>query len=454
MYLEGNVPIPWRFRRPFERAARALSLTATPHTRLVVSGEQPTASLVCVGDIALHQTSSLVPEDLLTDVLGLWLKADARIGNLETVCTTRTEPAGTLGSSIRADPAVVSFLAAAKITAVTVANNHSLDYGSDALNESVLTVRKAGIGVCGYTDSPDTPAQPVFFSIGGLRAGMLGYCDAWRPPVNEPVTCSPAPVSTAEQMAAEVARLAAQVDIAIVQIHWGYEFALHPLRRHRDIARKLAEAGAHVVLCHHAHVPMGYEVWGKSFISHGLGNWLFEPCDYLRHGHDWTQASYLVRLDLAKTGVCSAEVVPVETVSGPSVHLMRGWKRSRFIQSLGRMSQRLSDTEFLERCETSRIVGESWRLAHSLFQRPERELTEISFLLSTPVSRNLIDRLAELDDPAPKTVAAVLSRLSNSARDGSSPAHILSEERDELRSALNSMPRLYRWQDTFASRVP
>ena len=454
VYLEGNVPIPWRFRRPFERAARALTLTQVPRSTLVASHEPATASLICVGDIALHKTRSLQPEDLLTDVLKLWLAADARIGNLETVCTRRTTPAGTIGASLRADPTAVRFLSAAKLTAVTVANNHSLDYGSDALRETVGAVTEAGIAVCGYTDGRNRPAVPAFFNIGSLRAGMLGYCDAWRPPVTEPVDYSPSPVPPPEQMAADVQRLSAEVDIVIVQVHWGYEFALHPLRRHRDVARRLAEAGAHLVLCHHAHVPMGYEVWGRSFISHGLGNWLFEPDPYLCDGHDWTQLSYLVKIGLAKGGVCQADIVPVETVSGPSVRLMHGWKRRQFVQCLGRMSERLNDTDFLARCQTSRILVESWRLVHSLFRRSKHELEEVSNVLSTPVNLHLIRDLLHLNDPSARIIANFLDRFSRATQEGQDPAIILEQEREAVESALNFVPRLYRWQDTFASRVP
>jgi hypothetical protein len=66
----------------------------------------------------------------------------------------------------------------------------------------------------------------------------------------------------------------------------------------------------------------------------------------------------------------------------------------------------------------------------------------------------MITHLASLEEPAPRTIAAFLSRFSGTDQNGMKPSELLQEESQSLRSALELMPRSYRWQDTFVSRVP
>jgi poly-gamma-glutamate synthesis protein (capsule biosynthesis protein) len=97
----------------------------------------------------------------------------------------------------------------------------------------------------------------------------------------------------------------------VVQLHWGYEWSMYPLRSQRDLARSYVEAGAHLVVCHHAHVPMGVEVWRDGAIAHGLGNLHFGGS---KSGHHpFRHASFVLRAGLSRSGITDLEVIPVAT---------------------------------------------------------------------------------------------------------------------------------------------
>ena len=309
---------------------RALSLSS-PLERLQVRSDPAVASLIATGDLSFYRAVTFSPDSILNDAKGIWDSADARVGNLETVCTRRVEPAGSIGGSIRAEPEAVDFLRSSGVTAVTLANNHSLDYGSDALAETVSSVQAEGIGVCGVSASEHAAAEPAIFSVKGIRVAMLGYCDNYRPPVNEPVHACPASLPDEATLCSIVRETAAQVDVVIVQLHWGYEFALHPLRSHRDLARRIVASGEKIVLCHHAHVPMGIEAIDNSVIAHGLGHCLFELGKYQIRNHDWTARSFLLKVGFSRTGVHNVELHPYQIMSGPRIRLLHGPRRSLFL---------------------------------------------------------------------------------------------------------------------------
>jgi hypothetical protein len=436
-----------------ERLLRTRALSSAPLERLPIAPGQPQACLLAAGDLLLSRARSLDPVAVFADARQVWEGADARVGNLESVCTGRKDPAGTIGSSVRAGPEAAEFLGEAQLTAVTVANNHALDYGSEALAESVERVAAQGIHVCGLSPEPGLPARPAVFEVRGVRVGMLGYSDNYRPPAFEAVHAAPA-MTNPEEMAAAVAGLARNVDLVIIQLHWGYEFSLHPLRSHREVARRLAAAGAHLVLCHHAHVPMGVEVTGRSLIAHGLGNCLFPPSENQRSGHDWTGLSFLLRIAFSRHGAHSAEFIPYELLPGPSLHLLGGGPRRRFLRALGHMSARLDDSAWLDRLERARIIYETSCIVDLVCRAADQQLVERARLLRTPLHRDLIGALRAIDTAPARLAARFLDGLSETT-ELAALRRILAERQPRLLGeALPALQKLYRWQDALASRLP
>src|SRR5215207_3253860 len=174
--------IPGRVRRVAERAVLHSMRFRPARQHVTVSPGTPTASLVAVGDIALHfpkeVPSGVDPRSIVDGVAPLLRSADLRVGNLETVFTTAVAPSGPGGRwFLSADPRMVETLLAGGFDAVTCANNHALDFGARGLADSLDVLAQHGIPACGAGSTDEEARAPALMEARGLRVGMLGYCD-------------------------------------------------------------------------------------------------------------------------------------------------------------------------------------------------------------------------------------------------------------------------------------
>jgi poly-gamma-glutamate capsule biosynthesis protein CapA/YwtB (metallophosphatase superfamily) len=436
---------------PLERWARALPLPEKPFARLNGAPGPAPLTIAAAGDLSMERMPSYDAADILNETRQFWESADIRVANLESQCTNRTEPA-IPAKGMRAPGAAARFVAAAGLDAVTVANNHALDFGSAALIESATRVRDLGVGVTGLVEAEG--CRPFLLERQGLRVGMLAWCDHYRSPQDEPVTARPATIPDEATMLRSVRELRAQADIVLVQLHWGYEFTLHPLLRHRDFARRVAEAGAQVVLCHHAHVPMALEIRSGALIAHGLGNWIFADRSYFRESHDWTFQSFLLKVGVGPRGVHFAEVEPFTLGPDSRIDRMREPARTRFLKQLTRLSRRLLDDAWLRRAQNCRTIYESVKLTDYLHRASAPQIREKSRTLCLPSGAGLIAGLRELEDPSATVLAEWFGSLASAADDPPALERAWSTGSERSRQAAASLTRLHRWTDAFRARIP
>jgi poly-gamma-glutamate capsule biosynthesis protein CapA/YwtB (metallophosphatase superfamily) len=428
---EGTVArhIPRRVRNRLERVALAGYRFRSGPAAIVVAPGDPAATLTAVGDIALH---SFPPDDVagrraaLAAVQSLLGPADLCMANLETVLTRRGDRVGQLGSFLRAAPESIEVLERGGVNVVTCANNHCTDYGAEALGDSSEWIRAAGIAVCGVGETAAERRRPVVRTVRGVRVGFLAYCDDWRPtdgPGYAPAGALPGDILS------DIAALRPTVDILVVQLHWGWEWMVHPLLSHRDQARSFADAGAHLVLCHHAHVPMAVEVWDGSVIAHGLGSLLFPWSPVEPSAHPWRDRSFVLQAAVSTQGVHTVRITPVEN-HGKAVCESEGWARRELLGGLSALHHGLHETDRLAAFELHRTVREGCKLAsrvQAYAQRCDRDrLAETLRALRVPRGRALIAGLAALPDEAGLTLAQVLDggegeeggQVARAVRDG------------------------------------
>jgi poly-gamma-glutamate synthesis protein (capsule biosynthesis protein) len=414
--------LPWRVRRWTERVALASMRFQPAEGEVRVSDGTPTASLIAVGDISFYfyEDPDLVvpsparPERLLEAVHPALRSADLRVGNLESVVTSATRPAGQEGKFLRGEPAHADVLAAAGFDALTCANNHSLDYGPAALAESLDHLRARGIRTVGVGDTDGAAREPVVMTTHGLSVGMLGYADDFNV---YPRWAGAGRIATTvdDEIVRDIRRLRERVDLVVLQLHWGYEWAMYPLPTHRERARRFAEAGADVVLCHHAHVPMAVEAWKGSIVAHGLGNFLFgysaTPI------HPWRNRSYLLKVSFGASGVTSGELIPCGAEPDHRTVELQGGPRREVLGAHSVLCGGLSDEPRLAQLEADRVAREalSFVTRFSRFARADDadSAQEFALHLSAPRQRELIGALR--DDsrhPAGPELAALLERLA------------------------------------------
>jgi poly-gamma-glutamate synthesis protein (capsule biosynthesis protein) len=207
--------------------------------------------------------------------------ADLAIGNLETsiaVGGTRANKDFTF----RAPPSAVDALRAAGFDAVSMANNHGLDYGTDGLAESLAVKRAQADGfIIGIGGEEDEAFAPFTTEVKGQRVAVIAATQvldssliaAWT------ATASQAGMASAkrvDRLVEEVRAARATSDTVIVFLHWGIEKETCPTGDQQTLANALVEAGADIVVGGHAHRVQGGGRLGDAVVHYGLGNFLFK----------------------------------------------------------------------------------------------------------------------------------------------------------------------------------
>jgi hypothetical protein len=207
-------------------------------------------------------------------------KADLRFLNLETVLTPETEPVAKKWIHVRTDPSAVQFLKDAGIDAVNVAHNHILDYGEDGRLRTKALLCEHGIApIC---------SVPFICRCNGLTIAMAGfflYPDDDR----------------GEDVLDTVRKIRDRCDVLIVSLHWGTEHAQRPSPGQIQLAHRIIDEGAHLILGHHPHRVQGIERYGKGLIAYSLGNFNFWQWDVETHWYN--QLSIILRVTLSRDGV-------------------------------------------------------------------------------------------------------------------------------------------------------
>jgi len=230
-------------------------------------------------------------------------EADLRVANLESVLSTRGESLDK-AYLIRANPGTGQTLVDAGFDVVNLGNNHALDYGPAGLEQTLGTLQTLGIGTVGAGDSEETARRPAVLEVNGLKVAVLGYAAArWNGSVDVPATDRVA-WAYPDAVRADVAAVREQVDLVIVQLHAGTEYAGEPSPDQVRFARAAIDAGADLVVGHHPHVTQTVEQYKDGLIVYSLGDALFDiPRQVTRRGH-------LLRVHATRDGLQQAELWP------------------------------------------------------------------------------------------------------------------------------------------------
>ena len=228
---------------------------------------------------------------LFSDVSDVFQGADFGFVNLETpVAPTHSQ--GSKPFMFDAPVALPEALKASGIKIVSFANNHVMDQGWAGFAETREHLRSRGCCLPGRAIRPQQAWQPVITEANGIKVGWLGMT-RWlngnrnpdkddQPHVNffpYPGETGGAPGADEATVLAAVKAARAQCDLLVISIHWGIEYATAPRPEDVDMAHKMLEAGATVIVGHHPHVLQPVETYktqdGRdTVIFYSLGNFL------------------------------------------------------------------------------------------------------------------------------------------------------------------------------------
>ncbi len=210
--------------------------------------------------------------------------ADVAVVNLESALTTGGSPAAKELEDadnrywFRSPPSALAFLERSGVDVASMANNHGADFGADGLRDSLAAAQDANVDVIGIGDGRDEALRASRTTVDGTRVAVLA-ADASAPESEASIwdvgRDGPGIARAGSRLVAAVKKAAKANDVVAVYLHWGRENAGCPTAGQLDLAADLAAAGADVVVGSHAHVPQGSGMLGDTYVSYGLGNFLW-----------------------------------------------------------------------------------------------------------------------------------------------------------------------------------
>ena len=200
--------------------------------------------------------------------------ADVTFGNLECCASKQGAPLDKK-FTFRADPALVPALSRNGFKVVSLANNHTWDYGRDALRDTVDSVRSSGVLPVGAGANRAEAHRLVIIEKRGLKIGFLAYLGLLPPLVRESDTQPSVSIGSEERIADEVSKAKRRVNFLFVSLHAGEENAQKITARQKSFAHAAINAGADCVIGHHPHVVQSEEHYHGKPIFYSLGNFAF-----------------------------------------------------------------------------------------------------------------------------------------------------------------------------------
>ena len=168
-------------------------------------------------------------------------------------------------------------MAAAGVEVANLGNNHSQDFGKEAMLEGIRNLSAAGVTPVGVGRTAATAALPALFDVKGWRVAVVGFGgvrphDGW---VATNDRAGMADGDTIESMVAAVEAASAIADFVIVSVHWGVELDTNPRSEDVERAEAMIAAGADAIFGHHPHRLQPFATVDERPVFWSLGNFVW-----------------------------------------------------------------------------------------------------------------------------------------------------------------------------------
>ncbi len=266
-----------------------------------------------VGDVMLDRAlgEAVLAGDVgypFAQIEGVLSTADMIVGNLESALGDLGTPENK-GYTFRAPKETAETLSLAGFDLLSLANNHAMDFGAEGLMQAIQLLDARGINTVGAGADDAAAHNPVIFEMNDVKIAFLAYVDvpvefrgfdarAWIAGENRPGVAWAEPM----RIHTDVTAALSQAELVVVILHSGYENVIQPSPPQVAAAHAAIEAGAKLVIGHHAHVLQPIELLSDGVIAYGLGNFAFEDAGPPETG--------LLNIWIDARGVRELELVP------------------------------------------------------------------------------------------------------------------------------------------------
>ena len=340
----------------------------------------------------------LVPEGLDTPPIDPELRAvirdaDVSVCNLEGPVTADPEPiekSGPLKHSAANTPALLD---QAGFDAVTLANNHAMDYAEQGLRVTIEQCRTNGIHPFGAGNSIQDALEPLHERDGDAPLAIFNLCER---EFGEADTDRPGTAWIGHAaVESRIADASAGPGSVIGVVHGGVEYVPLPPPHFRERCRRLIDLGVELVVGHHPHVAQGWEKYGDGLIVYSLGNFYFE-----QPRRPQTQWGTTIAATFDEHGVSRVELDVIESrprevsrVEGPSRE-----SRLDHLQRIATITQDDQDFEVHWQAQAVQIFHERYAkwLRTGVGARPRHLLAHPSRILNVTEQWNPDERNDEM----------------------------------------------------------
>ena len=205
-------------------------------------------------------------------------QGDIVFGNIDGPISQRgsPNPLKPKGSPyFRINPKAVEGLRCAGFNVLSLANNHVMDYGEEALIDTFRSLSEAGIEYVGAGQNEAEARTPLIIERDNLKVAFLAYTYTY-PAASKNAGCA---LIREKNIKADIQRVKNKADIIAVSLHHGLEYSDYPVPAHISLAHKIIDWGAHLILGHHIHVLQGVETYKHGVIAYSLGNFVVDLSD-------------------------------------------------------------------------------------------------------------------------------------------------------------------------------
>lgn len=289
-----------------------------------------------IGDIMLGRNIKKIGEkggysELFQNVSKIYADSDYISGNFETAILSKEESRYTEASkNIHLSSTVESVEALKKegIDVVSLANNHSYDYGANGIKDTMKILETNDIDYIGSGVNIEDARKYDVKDINGIKIANIGISDIV--PYEFSATKNKEGVLTSinKDNLKIIEKANKESDLVVVNIHWGEEYSISSNKHQENIAKKMIDMGADIIVGHHPHVIHSIETYKDGIIFYSLGNFIFDQ------GWSRTKDSMIVNYTLNEEGEGQFEIIPLRISEGRPTITNNKFYKNRILRVL------------------------------------------------------------------------------------------------------------------------